>query len=200
MHHVGSYYANVSRRTVHIMSNWHREWLEERKLQEQFLNLYYSEVSDKDNKICKAYKHIGGGGGINRKFIFCCKTCREESIWGRYNQHGNNINPLNAELNPICHFLALAGAHHFVHVSRLRVNTYFSDTGYKYATLILQTQDRVQCQIILTLPTPSLLPSSQEFFSTHFTFWNTFVNALLVNLKIMIIKNKEKLKNKLHSK
>ena len=32
------------------------------------------------------------------------------------------INPLNAELNPIRHLLALAGAHHFVHVSRVRVN------------------------------------------------------------------------------
>jgi hypothetical protein len=32
-----------------------------------------------------------------------------------------NINPLNAELNPICHLLALAGAHHFVDVSRIRV-------------------------------------------------------------------------------
>jgi hypothetical protein len=32
------------------------------------------------------------------------------------------INPLNAELNPICHLLALAGAHHFVDVSRVRVN------------------------------------------------------------------------------
>ena len=32
------------------------------------------------------------------------------------------LNPLNVELNPICHLLALAGAHHFVHVSRLRVN------------------------------------------------------------------------------
>ena len=31
------------------------------------------------------------------------------------------FNPLNAELNPICHLLALAGAHNFVHVSRLRV-------------------------------------------------------------------------------
>jgi hypothetical protein len=31
------------------------------------------------------------------------------------------FNPLNAELNPIHHLLALAGAHHFVHVSRLRV-------------------------------------------------------------------------------
>jgi len=33
-----------------------------------------------------------------------------------------HINPLNAELNPICHFLALLGAHHILHVSGLRVN------------------------------------------------------------------------------
>ena len=32
------------------------------------------------------------------------------------------FNPLNAELNPICHFLALLGAHHILHVSRIRVN------------------------------------------------------------------------------
>jgi hypothetical protein len=32
------------------------------------------------------------------------------------------INPLNAELNPICHFLGLLGAHHILHVSRIRVN------------------------------------------------------------------------------
>ena len=32
------------------------------------------------------------------------------------------FNPLNAELNPICYLLALLGAHHFLHVSRIRVN------------------------------------------------------------------------------
>jgi len=32
-----------------------------------------------------------------------------------------NINPLNAKLNPICHFLALLGAHPILHVSRIRV-------------------------------------------------------------------------------
>jgi len=32
------------------------------------------------------------------------------------------INSLNAELNPICHLLALLGAHHILHVSRIRVN------------------------------------------------------------------------------
>ena len=34
------------------------------------------------------------------------------------------FNPLNAELNPICHLLALLGVHHFLHVSRIRVNQY----------------------------------------------------------------------------
>jgi len=33
------------------------------------------------------------------------------------------FNPLNAELNPICHLLALIGAHHILHISRIRVNT-----------------------------------------------------------------------------
>ena len=32
-----------------------------------------------------------------------------------------NFNPLNAELNPICHLLTLWGAHHIFHVSGLRV-------------------------------------------------------------------------------
>ena len=37
-------------------------------------------------------------------------------------EHGdNNINPLNAELNPICHLLALLGTHPILHVSRIRV-------------------------------------------------------------------------------
>jgi hypothetical protein len=33
------------------------------------------------------------------------------------------VNPLNTELNPICHLLALFGAHHILHVSRIRVKT-----------------------------------------------------------------------------
>ena len=33
------------------------------------------------------------------------------------------LNPLNAELNPICYMLALLGAHHFLHVSRVRLKS-----------------------------------------------------------------------------
>jgi len=32
------------------------------------------------------------------------------------------LNPLNAKLNSICHLLALLGAHHIFHISRIRVN------------------------------------------------------------------------------
>ena len=32
------------------------------------------------------------------------------------------LNPLNTELNPICHLLALLEAHHILHISRIRIN------------------------------------------------------------------------------
>jgi hypothetical protein len=35
-----------------------------------------------------------------------------------------SINPLNAKLNPICHFLALLGAHPILHVSGVRVKIF----------------------------------------------------------------------------
>ena len=35
----------------------------------------------------------------------------------------DTVNPLNAELNPICCLLALLGAHHFLHVGRIRVKS-----------------------------------------------------------------------------
>ena len=34
-----------------------------------------------------------------------------------------HINPLKPELNPICYLLALLGAHHFLHVSKIRVKS-----------------------------------------------------------------------------
>ena len=37
-----------------------------------------------------------------------------------------HINPLNAKLNPICHLLALLGAHHIFQISRVRVKSQVS--------------------------------------------------------------------------
>ena len=39
------------------------------------------------------------------------------------NETATRLNPLNTELNPICYLLALLGAHHFLHVSRIRVKS-----------------------------------------------------------------------------
>ena len=40
----------------------------------------------------------------------------------RYNYRIASLNPLNATLNPIFHLLALLGAHHILHVSKIKVN------------------------------------------------------------------------------
>jgi len=50
-----------------------------------------------------------------------------------------NLNPLKPELNPICYLLALLGAHHFLHVSRIRVKllTFRLLMSYIYGAPIL---------------------------------------------------------------
>ena len=46
-----------------------------------------------------------------------CRTC---TALIKINKQ-TKLTPLNAKLNPICHLLALLGAHHILHVSKLRV-------------------------------------------------------------------------------
>jgi len=49
----------------------------------------------------------------------CATTCAPIILTVRLSEI--HLNPLNPELNPICYLLALLGAHHFLHVSRIRV-------------------------------------------------------------------------------
>ena len=49
------------------------------------------------------------------------------------------LNPLNAELNPICHLLALLEAHHILHVSKVRVKG-LNITGFILANNQLDAQ------------------------------------------------------------
>jgi len=57
----------------------------------------------------------------------------------RHNKVPDVINPLHPELNPICYFLALLGAHHFLHVSRIGVksSTFRLLMSYIYGVPIL---------------------------------------------------------------
>ena len=50
------------------------------------------------------------------------------------------FNPLNAELNPICHLLALLGGATIVVVSRLRVKGLISVVSYMFRTLWVHHQ------------------------------------------------------------
>ena len=44
-------------------------------------------------------------------------------LFGGMQLQQRGINPLNAELNPVCHLLALLGVHYFIHVSRISVKS-----------------------------------------------------------------------------
>ena len=66
--------------------------------------------------IPQATKHIGF-------LLFLIQNIRVtvKSVHLLVNYYKLFFNPLNAELNPICHLLALLGAHHILHVSGIRV-------------------------------------------------------------------------------
>ena len=48
------------------------------------------------------------------------------------------INPLNAELNFICHLLTLLEAHRILHVSRIRVNIFRSEKLRQFSALFTE--------------------------------------------------------------
>ena len=68
------------------------------------------------------------------KYLLCYVT----TVYGMHSNNNYNINPLNPELNPICYLLALL-AHHFLHVSRIRVKllTFRRLMSYIYGAPIL---------------------------------------------------------------
>ena len=64
--------------------------------------------------------------GVDLRFCLCSRQSA-------------GFNPLKPELNPICYLLALLGAHHFLHVGRIRVKllTFRRLMSYIYGTPIL---------------------------------------------------------------
>jgi len=55
------------------------------------------------------------------KVAVCSEIPTKHSTQSEHHVELLNVNPLKPELNPICYLLALLGAHHFLHVSRIRV-------------------------------------------------------------------------------
>jgi hypothetical protein len=64
-----------------------------------------------------------GDRQYTRVFNAVMRHCLQKLKFQQVSDNVNkNFNPLNANLNPICHLLALLGAHHILHISRVRVN------------------------------------------------------------------------------
>ena len=63
---------------------------------------------------------VGTQWDVNQRLQIQLEPLMMSGICSAFNERW--INPLNAELNPICYLLALL-AHHFLHVSRIRVKS-----------------------------------------------------------------------------
>jgi hypothetical protein len=63
----------------------------------------------------------GSRAGFRNIAFVCFQIAVRLWTWSTRRRMYLYVNLLNAELNPICCLLALLGAHHFLHVSRIRV-------------------------------------------------------------------------------
>jgi hypothetical protein len=83
------------------------------------------KVSLENSGYTKPGEIQSGGNLTSRHGIIGIKHYMKGNIKSEhYRGFGQNLqsfNSLNAELNPFCHLLALLGAHHILHVSRIRV-------------------------------------------------------------------------------
>ena len=84
-----------------------------------------------DSCDCMAARLLGLHSWQGYEYSQNCREDHQPSIFA--------VNPLNPELNPICYLLALLGAHHFLHVSRIRVKllTFRLLMSYIYGAPIL---------------------------------------------------------------
>jgi hypothetical protein len=95
-------------------------------------------------------------------------TCVHQACYLRTGQFinlpmTNTINPSNAELNSICHLLAFLGAHHILHVSRIRVNPLICLIISKKPHFVpLFSQNNLWCCFWVGNSIHKFAPSSQE--------------------------------------
>jgi len=93
------------------------------------ITLYHTVVRDRRRVKCKVVQPDGRPSETSviiyqaaRRHIQKYTDTQTFTVSAAITPHFPAVNPLNAELNPICHLLALLGAHHILHVSRIRVN------------------------------------------------------------------------------
>jgi hypothetical protein len=102
-----------------------------------------------------------------------------------------HINLSNAELNPICHLLALLGVHHFLHVSRIRVKVYDSQFHYPWQNICDSNNTEI-LPSVASLVTRTRLGRKKKKIMTDNTTPNvpiiilTYVNPYPANVEKMV--------------
>jgi len=122
--------TNLSRFIVLKILHWYgfkRQWLTPHPLNS------YSATIHQLMKLPVSWKQHPWALGCSWSLRTCSvriscsrpKTHQPSEHWRnsqeKYLCGSSTVNPLNPELNPICYLLALLGAHHFLHVSRIRI-------------------------------------------------------------------------------
>jgi hypothetical protein len=86
------------------------------------------KMSYQQNTIAAFRQSYGAGSKIFSIWVKPRKTRKNSNLqdheanpWHKSQTRSYSINPLNAELNPICHLLKLLRAHPILHFSRIRV-------------------------------------------------------------------------------
>jgi hypothetical protein len=86
------------------------------KLFIKLLDIFQKETKKSQNVISKMFLHF-----VNKLFIES-STTPQKLVLGSEWLGPVSLNSLKAELNPICHLLALLKSQHIVYVSRIKVN------------------------------------------------------------------------------
>jgi len=90
-------------------------------------------------------------------------------------EKATSVNPLNAELNPIRHLLALLEAHHILHISRIRVKHFECVCSPSYPACRLHESCCHSLAVWLYLIFPLFLTNStifgRELLNIKCVFW-----------------------------
>jgi hypothetical protein len=116
-------------------------------------------------------------------FWFCHWIIKAAVCWTLYFSF---FNPLKAELNPICHLLALLGAHPIFHVSRIRVNNsrfkVLSGVRIRLIPTKCHTHIHYKDQIIYAATPPN---APRQCILTHFNYCNFSKTHVVCSLRMV---------------
>jgi hypothetical protein len=138
---------------------------------------------------CTLFTALVPKSRINEQFKYIIRKCVSTYLRARAHTHTHThtrvlidsyINPLNAKVNPICHLLALLGAHHILHVSRIRVNTHARAYVPKYIHRIIYLF-KPQFALVHECVSMEALSLSKHSWSA-FTFTAERVSSLILFL------------------